>query len=83
VEGGMPIRDLNRALTLDLPEGETWSTVGGLCIALTGAIPTAGTSLTAEDGTRLEVLDASPRRVKRVRLHPAPPRPPEPVAALD
>jgi putative hemolysin len=83
VEGGMPIRDLNRALSLELPEGETWTTVGGLCIALTGAIPAAGVSLTAEDGTRLDVLEASPRRVKRVRLHPAPPRPREEALAAE
>ena len=39
--------------------------------------------LTAEDGTRLEVLEASPRRVKRVRVHPAPPRPEAEAVALD
>jgi putative hemolysin len=70
VDASTPIRDLNRALGLELPEGETWSTVGGLCLSLAGAIPTLGTRLTAPDGTVLEVLESSPRRVKRVRLHP-------------
>lgn len=71
-DGSVPIRELNRALGLELPEGETWTTVGGLCTVLAHAIPPAGTRLTAEDGTRLEVLEASPRRVKRVRLVPPP-----------
>jgi putative hemolysin len=77
VDGITSIRDLNRDLQLELPEGDSWTTVGGLCIALSGRIPEAGSKLTAEDGTRLEVLEASPRRVKRVRVHPAPPKPEE------
>ncbi|MBF5046118.1 HlyC/CorC family transporter [Aggregicoccus sp. 17bor-14] len=83
VDGTTPIRELNRDLSLELPEGDSWTTVGGLCIALSGMIPPAGVKLTAEDGTRLEILEASPRRVKRVRLHPAPPKPVEAQAAID
>jgi putative hemolysin len=83
VDGTTPIRELNRDLELELPEGDSWTTVGGLCIALSGMIPPAGVKLTAEDGTRLEILEASPRRVKRVRLHPAPPRPVEAQSAAD
>ncbi len=73
VEAEASIRDTNRALGLELPEGESFSTVGGLCLSLAGAIPAPQTRLTLPDGTVLEVVEASPRRVKRVRIRPAPP----------
>ncbi|HEX5749789.1 MAG TPA: hemolysin family protein [Archangium sp.] len=69
VQGTAAIRDVNRALGLELEEGQGWSTVGGLCSAQAGTIPEKGTKLTLEDGTVLEVLDASPRRVRSVRIH--------------
>jgi len=68
VRGDVPIRDLNREHDLDLPEGDTWSTVAGLALELAGRIPKAGEKFTAEDGTILEVLVATPRQVRRVRL---------------
>ncbi len=71
VQGIVPIRDINRELRLDLAEGDTWSTVGGLCISLAGRIPEVGNKLAAGDGTHLEILDASPRRVRLVRLRRA------------
>ena len=78
--GEAPLRELNRALDLDLPEGEGFSTVAGLCIVLAGAVPQRGARLRAPDGTEIEVVDASPRVVRLVRLHrrPAPAdRPPD------
>ncbi|WP_081465990.1 hemolysin family protein [Stigmatella aurantiaca] len=80
VDGTAPIRDVNRSLGLDLPEGDSWSTVGGLCMSLAGAIPTSHTRLPLPDGTVLEVVEASARRVKRVRIHPAPPSPAAPAS---
>jgi putative hemolysin len=73
VRGLAPIREVNRALDLDLEEGD-WTTVAGLCAGLAGKIPERGTRLRARDGTELEVLDASPRVVRRVRLRPQGPR---------
>lgn len=73
VQGTAAIRDVNRELELELEEGQGWSTVGGLCSARAGTIPQPGTKLTLEDGTVLEVLDASPRRVRTVRIHLPPP----------
>ncbi len=66
--GWAPIRELNRALGTDLPEDEDYSTVAGCCLALAGGIPQRGTTLTAPDGTRLEILDASPHLVRLVRV---------------
>jgi putative hemolysin len=80
VQASAALRDVNRALGLDLDEDQDYSTVAGLCIALAGgAIPEPGTRLQAEDGLVLEVLDASPRRVRTVRFHL--PRAPEQAEA--
>ncbi|HZH76641.1 MAG TPA: hemolysin family protein [Archangium sp.] len=73
VQGTAAIRDVNRELGLELEEGQGWSTVGGLCAVQAGTIPEKGAKLPLEDGTVLEVLDASPRRVRSVRIH-LPPR---------
>jgi putative hemolysin len=68
VRGYTPIRELNRALGTDLPEDEDYSTVAGYCLALAGGIPQRGTKLTAPDGTRFEIVDASPHLVRLVRV---------------
>jgi putative hemolysin len=68
VRGDAPIREVNRALDLELPEGEGYTTVAGLCIALAGAVPERGARLRAADGTEIEVVDASPRVVRMARL---------------
>jgi putative hemolysin len=39
-------------------------------MSLAQAIPQAGERLTTDNGTVLEVIEASPRRVRRVRIHP-------------
>jgi putative hemolysin len=72
VRGDAPIREVVRALPFDLPEGEGFTTVAGLCIALAGAVPQRGQRLRAPGGVELEVVEASPRVVRLVRLHPPP-----------
>ena len=73
VRGDAPLREVNRALAAGLPEGDGYSTVAGLCVALAGTVPEPGTRLVAPGGAALEVLDATPRVVRAVRLRPAPP----------
>ncbi|HMJ12798.1 MAG TPA: hemolysin family protein [Polyangiaceae bacterium] len=70
VSGTMPLRDLNRTLDLALPEGDGYSTLGGLCMVLAERIPAAGEHLESPDGTHLEVLEASERHVNLVRVQP-------------
>jgi CBS domain containing-hemolysin-like protein len=41
--------------------------VAGLCVSLTGAIPQVGAVLHSGEA-RLEVLEANPRLVRRVRI---------------
>jgi putative hemolysin len=74
VRGDAPVREVNRELDLSLPEGEGYTTVAGLCIALTGGIPPAGARLVLHDGTSLEVLEATARQVRRARITAPPSR---------
>ena len=73
VQGWAAVRKVNRDLHLDLPVGTDRTTIAGLCMSLAQAIPQAGEKLTTDNGTVLEVIEASPRRVRRVRIHPAQP----------
>lgn len=70
VQGWASVRKVNRDLHLDLPVGKDRTTIAGLCMSLAEAIPQAGERLTTDNGTILEVIEASPRRVRRVRIHP-------------
>ena len=70
VQGWASVRKVNRDLHLDLPVGKDRTTIAGLCMSLAQAIPQAGERLTTDNGTVLEVVEASPRRVRRVRVHP-------------
>jgi CBS domain containing-hemolysin-like protein len=57
------------------PEGRDATTVAGLVSELLGRIPASG-EVVDDDGLRFEVLEASSRRVERLRIsrrHPAPP----------
>jgi putative hemolysin len=64
----MPIRDVNRALDIELPEDGDWNTIAGLCLTLAGRVPGTGESFMIPNGTTLEVIDASARRVRAVRV---------------
>jgi putative hemolysin len=77
VRGEVALREVSRALGADLEEPEGITTIAGLCSVLAGGvIPQRGARLAAQGGVVIEVLDTSPRAVRRVRVLP-PPRPPE------
>lgn len=67
IAGNAPLHDVTRISGVELPEGE-FATIAGLCLHLAGQIPTVGATLLTEDGVSLEVIEATPRRIKRVRL---------------
>jgi putative hemolysin len=72
VRGDVPIRDVNRALTVPIEEPEGVTTIAGLAGVLAGGvIPAQGARLAANGGAVVEVLEASPRLVRRVRVIPA------------
>lgn len=72
VPGWVPTRKVNRALHTELPIARESTTIAGLCMALALAVPTIGVKLAAPDGTTLTVVDASPRRVRMVRVQRTP-----------
>ena len=55
-------------------------TLGGLAMFIAGHLPTRGELLTHASGVQLEITDADPRRVKRLRIRNLPHRRPEPAA---
>jgi putative hemolysin len=70
VRGDAPIREVNRELEIELPEGEGYTTIAGLCISLAGAVPERGQRLRSTEGTEIEVVEATPRMVRVLRLRP-------------
>jgi CBS domain containing-hemolysin-like protein len=70
---------------------EEVDTVGGYIVTLIGRVPVRGELVPGPGGFEIEILDADPRRVKRVRIYPRKPslraadrtpsrRPPPPLA---
>ncbi|MBS1150530.1 MAG: hypothetical protein H6Q89_2228 [Myxococcaceae bacterium] len=66
--GMVPVREVNRTLGFELPEEAGWTTIAGLCLALAGRIPAVGELLKTANGYLLEILDASPRRIRAIRI---------------
>ncbi len=62
------IHEINERLRLSLPEHENFDTIGGFVFHELGRIPTVGEELTWHD-VRIKVLDATRRRINRVRIH--------------
>jgi Mg2+/Co2+ transporter CorB len=72
VDGGVPIRDLNRAMDWTLPDDEA-TTVAGLVIHESQMIPEQGQSFTFH-GFRFQVLRKARNRVTSLRITPVKPR---------
>lgn len=65
------LEELTTATGVDLSEAEIAEdvdTVGGLIVTLLGRVPTRGEVIQGPEGLEFEVLDADPRRVKRLRI---------------
>src|SRR5438067_93510 len=54
-------------------EEDAVDTLGGLVFTLAGRVPKRGEIIAHPDGIEFEVLDADPRRVKRLRVRGLPP----------
>ncbi len=72
-----PLEDLERVLDLNLTpadlEDEEIETIGGLITALVGRVPQRGEVIAHPKGLEFEILDADPRRLKRLRVRPSTP----------
>jgi putative hemolysin len=69
MSGDTPLHVIERALDIELPKGD-YATIAGLCLQLAGRIPEPGARFRVDDLVELEVIEATPRRVRRVRIHP-------------
>jgi len=68
VHGRTHVEDVEDALNYKLPEGD-YDTVAGLVVSMCGRIPRRGERLELA-GLSIDILEAEPRRVLRLRIHP-------------
>jgi CBS domain containing-hemolysin-like protein len=76
VEARAPLDEVAAAVGLDvteLEEAEDVDTIGGLVASIAGRVPARGEIVAGPQGFEFEVLDADPRRLKRVKIHPPAP----------
>lgn len=66
-DGRLPVEELSLHTGIALPTGP-YSTVGGLYLALAGAIPEEGDQVTVDGTARLVVLRMDRNRVDRIRI---------------
>lgn len=67
-----PVKELEDHIgikLLDADEEEEIDTLGGLVFALVGRVPARGELVRHRSGVEFEVLDADPRRIKKLRIH--------------
>lgn len=67
-----PIADLEQHIAIKLVDVENESdvdTIGGLVFSLVGRVPGRGELVRHASGVEFEVLDADPRRIKKLKVH--------------
>ena len=72
-EARAPLEDVSEAVGFDfasLPEAEDVDTIGGLITAAAGRVPNRGEIVTGPGDFEFEILDADPRRIKRLKIWP-------------
>ena len=72
VDARAALDEVSEILGTDLEamsDAEDLETVGGLVTALAGHVPVRG-EIVVKGGFEFEVLDADPRRVKRLKIYP-------------
>lgn len=71
VDARVHISDINEELEIELPEEEDYETIGGFVFATLGKIPVSGEAF-RHGNIRVQVVDAEPRRIKRLRIEVLP-----------
>lgn len=72
VDARAGLEEVSLAIGIDLEAADTAEdvdTIGGLIMTLAGRVPIQGEIISGPEGLAFEVLDADPRRLKRVRIH--------------
>jgi len=71
VQARAPLDEVSRAVGVELLPPDTEDevdTLGGLVFLLSGRVPARGEVIAHPDGIAFEVIDADPRRIRRLRL---------------
>ena len=71
IQARAPLEDVEAETGLRLAseeDGDDIDTLGGLIFMLTGRVPVRGEVIPHDSGAEFEIVDADPRRIKRVRL---------------
>jgi CBS domain containing-hemolysin-like protein len=71
-DGRASIEEVSQSVGVDLSIGELAEeveTIGGLVVTLAGRVPSRGELIAGPDHLEFEIVDADPRRLKRVRIH--------------
>ncbi len=66
-----PLEEFEAAIGMRLSDDEDEEeidTLGGLVFLLTGRVPARGEVIAHESGAQFEIIDADPRRIKRIRV---------------
>jgi len=66
--GKAHIDEINEQMSLDLPEDSDFDTIAGYVFHALGRVPAAGESVMFQDNVRITVLEATRRRIERVRI---------------
>jgi CBS domain containing-hemolysin-like protein len=67
VDARLDVESINEHLSIELPEGVDYDTIGGFVTSLLGRIPKTGESLSHEN-VHITVTDASDRTIRRLRI---------------
>ena len=67
LDGGLAVRDLNRRLSLQLPESETYTTIAGFLMTEAGHVLEPG-EVVKHDGLLFHIESVEGRRIAQVRL---------------
>ncbi len=68
VLGKAHVDEINQQLQAKLPEDSDFDTIGGFVFSELGRIPRAGETLTWRDAVRITVLEATGRRIERLKI---------------
>lgn len=66
--GRTHIDEINEAMNIELPEDGDFDTIGGLVFSELGRVPQPGETVVWQDKVQITVLEATKRRIDRVRV---------------
>ncbi len=66
--GRTHIDEINELLNIELPEDGDFDTIGGFVFSELGRVPLVGESLVWQERVEIQVLEASKRRIEKVRI---------------